>query len=123
MATHSSILTWKTHGQRILAGYSPWGRKKLDMTERLHFHSLLKNQDAWFTLGILSVARRKSRLYQWALSEHWLGMGWRCLQPQGALLKTNPNSEIGSLWNDLPKYPGDSGDFPKKGVPGDLNLQ
>ena len=25
MATHSSILAWKTHGQRSLIGYSPWG--------------------------------------------------------------------------------------------------
>ena len=24
MATHSSILAWKSHGQRSLAGYSPW---------------------------------------------------------------------------------------------------
>ena len=24
MATHSSILAWKIHGQRSLAGYSPW---------------------------------------------------------------------------------------------------
>ena len=23
----------KAHGQRILAGYSPWGRKELDMSE------------------------------------------------------------------------------------------
>ena len=23
MATHSSILTWRIHGQKILAGYSP----------------------------------------------------------------------------------------------------
>ena len=27
MATHSSILAWRIHGQRDLAGYSPWGRK------------------------------------------------------------------------------------------------
>ena len=26
-ATHSSILPGKFHGQRSLAGYSPWGRK------------------------------------------------------------------------------------------------
>ena len=26
MATHSSILAWKAHGQRSLVGYSPWGR-------------------------------------------------------------------------------------------------
>ena len=27
IATHSSILAWETHGQRNLAGYSPWGTK------------------------------------------------------------------------------------------------
>ena len=30
----------KSHGPRSLVGYSPWGRKELDMTERLHFTSL-----------------------------------------------------------------------------------
>ena len=29
MATHSSILAWRSHGQRRLAGYSPWGHKSL----------------------------------------------------------------------------------------------
>ena len=28
----------KPHGWRSLVGYSPWSRKELDMTERLHFH-------------------------------------------------------------------------------------
>ena len=28
----------ESHGQRSLAGYSPWGHKEWDMTERLHFH-------------------------------------------------------------------------------------
>ena len=28
MATHSSILAWRIHGQRSLAGYSPWGCKE-----------------------------------------------------------------------------------------------
>ena len=27
MTTHSSILAWKSHGQRRLAGYIPWVRK------------------------------------------------------------------------------------------------
>ena len=31
----------KSHGQRSLIGYSPWGRKELDMTKRLHFLSFL----------------------------------------------------------------------------------
>ena len=28
MATHSSILAWKSHGQRSLMGYGPWGHKR-----------------------------------------------------------------------------------------------
>ena len=31
------FLLGKFHGQRSLASYSPWGRKELDMTQRLHF--------------------------------------------------------------------------------------
>ena len=33
MATDSSILAKKCHGQRSLVGYSPWGLKELDMTQ------------------------------------------------------------------------------------------
>ena len=33
MATHSNILAWRSHGQRSLAGYSPWGGKESDTTE------------------------------------------------------------------------------------------
>ena len=32
------LLPGKSHGQRSLVGCSPWGRKELDSTERLHFH-------------------------------------------------------------------------------------
>ena len=41
MATSSSILAWKTHGQRSLAGYGPGGCKESDMTEctRTHTHT------------------------------------------------------------------------------------
>ena len=42
MATHSSILAWRTplHGQRRLVGYSPWGRKDLDATKATqHTHT------------------------------------------------------------------------------------
>ena len=38
MAPQSSTLAWKSHGWRSLVGCSPWGHKKLDTTERLHFH-------------------------------------------------------------------------------------
>ena len=33
MATHSSILAWRIHGQRSLVGYSPRGRKESDTTK------------------------------------------------------------------------------------------
>ena len=36
MATSPVLLPRKFHGWRSL-GYSPWGRKESDMTERLHF--------------------------------------------------------------------------------------
>ena len=32
------LLPGKSHGQRSLVGYSPWGCKESDTTERLHFH-------------------------------------------------------------------------------------
>ena len=35
MATHSIALAWKSHGRRSLVGYSPWGHKESDTTERL----------------------------------------------------------------------------------------
>ena len=38
MATYSNT-PGKFHGWRSLVGYSPWGRKQLDMTERLDFTS------------------------------------------------------------------------------------
>ena len=31
------FLTGESHGQRSLVGYSPWGRKESDMTERLTY--------------------------------------------------------------------------------------
>ena len=33
MATHSSVLPGKSHGQRSLEGFSPWGHKESDTTE------------------------------------------------------------------------------------------
>ena len=39
MATIPVFLPGESHGQRRLAGYSPWGRKELDMTERLSVHA------------------------------------------------------------------------------------
>ena len=35
------FLPEEPHGLRILAGYSPWGCKELDMTEHTHTHHIL----------------------------------------------------------------------------------
>ena len=42
-ATRSSIFAWKSHRQRYLAGFSPWGRKQWDTTERPKTHSYKDN--------------------------------------------------------------------------------
>ena len=41
MATHSSILGSESHGQRSLAGSSPWGWKELDTTEATEQHDFM----------------------------------------------------------------------------------
>ena len=47
MTIHSSILR-ESHGQRSLAGYSPWGHKESDTTERLtHILFLQKKKSHW----------------------------------------------------------------------------
>ena len=33
MATHSSILAWRIHGQKSLVGCNPWGHRESDTTE------------------------------------------------------------------------------------------
>ena len=52
MATHSSILAGESHGQRSLAGYSPWDCIESDTTEATqHAHKGLKKiQGDSFTL-------------------------------------------------------------------------
>ena len=37
------LLPGKSHGQRSLVGYSPWGRKESDMTEGLYLYHLYKS--------------------------------------------------------------------------------
>ena len=41
MATYSGILAWRTHGQRRLVGYGPWGHTELDVTEHTQLLNIL----------------------------------------------------------------------------------
>ena len=51
METHFSILAWKNHGHRSLAGYSPGGHKELDTTE----HSTAAYSSAEHTVVSLAI--------------------------------------------------------------------
>ena len=42
ITSHSIFLPGKTQEHRSLAGYSPWGHKELDKTDRLSTHELLR---------------------------------------------------------------------------------
>ena len=90
MATHSSVLAWRSHGQSSLAGYSPRGRKESDSTEPLHFTSLFSSQPQYLVVVLVNyhciincpkVQRFKPTIYsvllvcRWA--EKWLSRpGW-----------------------------------------------
>ena len=72
------LLPGKSHGQRSLVGYSPWGRYESDTTEQLHFslscigkgsgnllqYSFLENpmdRGAW-CVTVHGVAKRRTQL-------------------------------------------------------------
>ena len=71
MATHS--LPGKFHGQRNLVGYSPWGCKESDTTERLSTHSNVRENNNKPTklflhelfAGVATLVFRASQLAQW----------------------------------------------------------
>ena len=41
MATYSIFLPGKSHGQRSLVGYSPWGHKESDMAEVIQHTNII----------------------------------------------------------------------------------
>ena len=51
------FLPGKSHGRRSLAGYSPWGFKELDTTERLHFchFNNIKSSCLWLCDAFLFI--------------------------------------------------------------------
>ena len=57
------LLPGKLHGWRSLVGYSPWGRKESDTTERLHF------------LSIVPFGERNGNLFQCSCLENPMDRG------------------------------------------------
>ena len=87
------LLPGKSHGQRSLVGYRPWGREESDTTERLHFHfslscigegngnplqcSCLENprdEGAWWA-AVYGVAQSRTRLKRLSSSSSSIQMG------------------------------------------------
>ena len=55
------LLPGKSHGQRNLVGYSPWGRKESDTTERQKHHLLPKSDKD--TTGKLQISTHCEHRY------------------------------------------------------------
>ena len=59
------FLPGEYHGQRSLAGYSPWGSKESDTAEQLHFHF---HSASWASQGVNNT---------FAMQETWIwSLGW-----------------------------------------------
>ena len=63
------FLPGKSHGQRSLVGYSPWGHKESDMTEWLSTHGIISAislRGAFISEPGLFVAAQRTTCLQWA---------------------------------------------------------
>ena len=60
MATTPELLPGESHGQRSLVGYSPWGRKESDSTERLNNKVLCSGNyyQLKFSLKLIQINRK-----------------------------------------------------------------
>ena len=86
------LLPGKSHEWRSLVGCSPWGRKELDMTERLHFHSSLscieEGNGNPFQCSCLENPRDKGAWWLLSMGSHRVGHDWSDLAAAAA----NPSS-------------------------------
>ena len=74
MATHSSTFARKIPWTQELVGYSSWGRKESDTTERLHFHfhfqSEIVDRGAWWA-AVHGVAEGRTWLSNFTFNFHF----------------------------------------------------
>ena len=63
------FLPGKSHGQRSLVGYSPWGLKESDMTEQLNNNSVTMLLFLWFILAHNGI---NSKYLHWNYIWMWL---------------------------------------------------
>ena len=78
MATLSSILAWKSHGQSSLADYSPWGRKRVghDWTHTCWVLLLLLSRitHVWLCATPWTAAYQAPPSLGLSRQEHWSGL-------------------------------------------------
>ena len=82
MATHSSILDWRIHGQRSLVGYSPRGHRESDTPEWLssEFHGLHVGMPAqslsysWLFATPWTLAHQAPLSMEFSRRQYWSGL-------------------------------------------------
>ena len=126
MATHPSILSGKSHGQRSLVGYNPWHLKESDMTELLSRSARARAHTHTHThTHILTIARVQWLLYPGNCKNMLLWLPWQlswwriCLQCR----KPQFDPWVGKIpwrraWQPTPAYL--SGESPGTEEPGRL---
>ena len=65
MVTHSSILAWRIPWTEKPGGYSPWGHKEWDMTERLSINTHVHTHTRSLHMQLLQM-----NSLEWALTKY-----------------------------------------------------
>ena len=97
------FLPGKAHWQRSLVGYSPWGRKESDVTERLHFTSLQAYNDSTtfvisrHTLHVKGDRRLWAHQFSEAVASH---SGLQMLNFSNILSEESPKIHCSTLKGD-----------------------
>ena len=58
------FLPGEFHGQRSLSGYSPWGRKESDKTERLSTENMMRKHEERFSSDFMANGRGLGRMWR-----------------------------------------------------------
>ena len=81
MTTHSSSLAWEILWTEEPVGYSPWGRKQLDMAERLDSKTYVCDSNCWNSsisfITATSICMNYSGLLEKAMAPHNSTLAWK----------------------------------------------
>ena len=93
------LLPGKSHGQRSLVGYSLWGCKESNTTERLHFHFHFHFHSRWTQTSISLLLYQQAEK---AMAPHSSTLAWKIPwtgEPGG--LPSMGSRRVGHEWSDL----------------------